>query len=53
MVGPRRARERQTRREALLQQLVQLARSKHRGEQVTQKRKELLQELRQQWEEPW
>jgi len=53
VVGPRRARERQTRREALLQQLVQLARSKHRGEQVTQKRKELLQELRQQWEEPW
>lgn len=48
--GPRQAARRAQRREALLQQLVQLHRSKHRGEAVAQRRKNLVKELSSIWE---
>lgn len=48
--GPRQAQRREQRREALLQQLVQLQRSRHRGEAVAQRRKNIVKELSDIWE---
>jgi hypothetical protein len=53
-LGPRRRREREARRELLLGQLVQLERGKKKNaEEVARRRRELLAELRQVWDEPW
>jgi len=51
--GPRRAADRRARREKLMQQLVQLQRGKRKGEKLAQRRREIVEELRQVWDEPW
>lgn len=54
LLGPRRRRAREAQREQLLAQLVQLERGKKKNaEEVARRRRELLAELRQVWDEPW
>jgi hypothetical protein len=54
LLGPRRRRAREQQREQLFAQLVQLERSKKKNaEEVARRRRELLAELRQVWDEPW